>query len=106
MAGGEPSEVIVFQENKVEVRKRLKDGRIDYLDLTSWSFQDRLMSFLIEEDFFWVVWEQLSHAAGEGKYSGLVSFGMCGADETAADGGVWAVKIYSSFGPHPDPGEV
>ncbi len=51
MAGGEPSEVIVFQENKVEVRKRLKDGRIDYLDLTSWSFQDRLMSFLIEEKF-------------------------------------------------------
>jgi hypothetical protein len=46
------SEVIVFQENKVEVRKRLKDGRIDYLDLTSWSFQDRLMSFLIEEQFF------------------------------------------------------
>ena len=46
------SEVIVFQESKVEVRKRLQDGRIDYLDLTSWSFQDRLMGFLIEERFF------------------------------------------------------
>ncbi len=45
-------ELIVFQENKVEVRKRLKDGRIDYLDLTSWSFQDRLFGFLIEERFF------------------------------------------------------
>jgi len=45
-------EVILFQENKVEVRKRLKDGRIDYLDLTSWSFQDRLFGFLIEERFF------------------------------------------------------
>jgi len=53
-----------------------------------------------------VVWEQLSHAAGEGKYSGLVSVGVCGADETAVDGGVWAVKIYSSLGLHPDPGEV
>lgn len=45
-------ELIVFQENKVEVRKRLKDGRIDYLDLTSWSFQDRLFGFLLEERFF------------------------------------------------------
>ena len=45
-------ELIVFEENKVEVRKRLKDGRIDYLDLTSWSFQDRLFGFLLEERFF------------------------------------------------------
>lgn len=44
-------EMILFQENKVEVRRRLKDGRIDYLDLTSWSFQDRLFGFLIEERF-------------------------------------------------------
>ena len=45
-------ELILFKENKVEVLKRLKDGRIDYLDLTSWSFQDRLFGFLIEERFF------------------------------------------------------
>ena len=45
-------QVIVFQENKVEVRRRLKDGRIEYLDLTSWSFQDRLLGFLMEERFF------------------------------------------------------
>jgi hypothetical protein len=45
-------ELIVFEENKVEVRKRLKDGRIDYLDLTSWFFQDRLFGFLLEERFF------------------------------------------------------
>jgi len=45
-------QVILFEENKVEVRRRLKDGRIDYLDLTSWSFQDRLFGFLIEERFF------------------------------------------------------
>ena len=44
-------QVILFQENKVEVRRRLKDGRIDYLDLTSWSFQDRLFGFLLEERF-------------------------------------------------------
>jgi hypothetical protein len=43
---------IVFRENKVKVRERLKDGRIDYLDLTSWSFQDRLFGFLMEERFF------------------------------------------------------
>jgi len=49
---GVGEELILFQENKVEVRKRLKDGRIDYLDLTSWSFQDRLFGFLIEERFF------------------------------------------------------
>jgi len=45
-------QVIIFQENKVEVRRRLRDGRIDYLDLTSWSFQDRLLGFLLEERFF------------------------------------------------------
>ena len=45
-------ELILFKENKVEVLRRLKDGRIDYLDLTSWSFQDRLFGFLIEEMFF------------------------------------------------------
>ncbi len=45
-------ELILFRENKVEVRKRLKDGRIDYLDLTSWSFQDRFFGFLIGEGFF------------------------------------------------------
>src|SRR4030065_2490852 len=45
-------EMILFQENKVEVRRRLKDGRIDYLDLTSWSFQDRRFGFLVEEGFF------------------------------------------------------
>jgi hypothetical protein len=43
--------VILFQENKVEVLKRLKDGRIDYLDLTSWSSQGRLFGFLIEKRF-------------------------------------------------------
>lgn len=52
MAGGEPSEAVVFQENKLEVYKRLKDRHMDNLGLTSWSFQDPLMSFLIEEDFF------------------------------------------------------
>jgi hypothetical protein len=45
-------QVILFQENKVEVRRCLKDGRIDYLDLTSWSFQDRFFAFLIEQRFF------------------------------------------------------
>ena len=45
-------EIIVFEENKVEVRRRLEDGRIDYFDLTSWSFQDRLFGFLLEKQFF------------------------------------------------------
>jgi hypothetical protein len=45
-------ELILFTENKVEVQKRLEDGRIDYLDLTSWSFQDRLFGFLFEKQFF------------------------------------------------------
>jgi len=46
------NELILFTENKVEVQKRLEDGRIDYLDLTSWSFQDRLFGFLLERNFF------------------------------------------------------
>jgi hypothetical protein len=40
-------ELTLFKENKVEVLRRLKDGRVDYLDLTSWSFQYRLFGFLI-----------------------------------------------------------
>ena len=59
-------EMILFQENKVEVRRRLKDGRIDYLDLTSWSFQDRLFGFLIEERF-WNSVGQVSPRPGRGR---------------------------------------
>ena len=44
-------QLIIFEENKVKVRERLKDGRIDYFDLTSWSFQDRLFGFLMEGGF-------------------------------------------------------
>ena len=34
-------ELIVYRENKPYVRRRLGAGRVDYVDLTQWSFADR-----------------------------------------------------------------
>jgi hypothetical protein len=45
-----------------------------------------------------MVWEQLSDAAGTGEYSGVVSLGVCLADEVASDGGLSAVGICPESG--------
>ena len=43
---------IVYEENKVKVLEDLKDGRLDYLDLADWTFQDRFFAFLLGVRFF------------------------------------------------------
>ena len=45
------NDLIVYKENKPKVRKALKDGRIDYLDLSEWSFIDKFFAFLLSVNF-------------------------------------------------------
>lgn len=43
---------IIYEENRIKVLNALKDGRIDYLDLADWTFQDRFFAFLLGMRFF------------------------------------------------------
>jgi len=43
---------IIYEENKVQVLADLQDGRIDYLDLADWTFQDKFFGFLLGIRFF------------------------------------------------------
>lgn len=45
-------EVIVYEENKIKVLDRLKNGEVEYLDLSGWSYQDRFFAFLLGSGFF------------------------------------------------------
>jgi hypothetical protein len=44
--------LVVFKKNKPRVIAALKDGRIDFVDGTSWSFADKFFSFLLSVGFF------------------------------------------------------
>lgn len=46
------NESIIYEENKVKVLNDLTDGRLDYLDLADWTFQDRFFAFLLGLRFF------------------------------------------------------
>jgi hypothetical protein len=43
---------LIYEENRIKVLNALKDGQIDYLDLTDWTFQDRFFAFLLGIRFF------------------------------------------------------
>ena len=45
-------ELIVYEEDKPKVLTALKDGHIDYVDLTSWTFVDKFFALLLESGFF------------------------------------------------------
>lgn len=45
-------DAIIYEENRIKVLNALRDGRIDYLDLTGWTFQDRFFAFLLGIRFF------------------------------------------------------
>lgn len=38
---------LIYKQNKPCVLQQLKDGRIDYMDLTEWSLVDKYFAFLI-----------------------------------------------------------
>ena len=42
---------IVYKENKPYVLSRFQDGRIDYVDLSKWSFLDKFFGFLLASKF-------------------------------------------------------
>ncbi|MBU4259274.1 MAG: transposase [Proteobacteria bacterium] len=46
------SDLVIYREDKQRVRKDLKDGRLDYLDLADWTFQDKFFAFLLGIRFF------------------------------------------------------
>src|SRR4030042_3544027 len=48
----EASAPIIYEENRIKVLNALKDGRIDYLDLADWTFQNRFFAFLLGLRFF------------------------------------------------------
>jgi len=43
---------IVYEENRVKVLERLKQGEVEYMDLSNWSYQDRFFAFLLGIRFF------------------------------------------------------
>jgi hypothetical protein len=49
---GPRGELIVYEENRIRVLQQLREGRVDYLDLSSWPLQDRFFAFLITIGFF------------------------------------------------------
>jgi len=44
-------DLIVYRENKPHVRRCLGAGKVDYIDLTEWSFADRFFAFLSASGF-------------------------------------------------------
>jgi hypothetical protein len=43
---------IFYEENKVKVLEKLRDGQVEYMDLSNWSYQDRFFAFLLGIRFF------------------------------------------------------
>ena len=48
----ERSSIIIYEENKTAVINALKEGKLDYMDLSVWGFQDRFFAFLLGIKFF------------------------------------------------------
>ena len=42
----------VLEENKKRVMAEFMEGAVSYIDLSSWTFADRFMAFLMSIDFF------------------------------------------------------
>jgi hypothetical protein len=42
----------VLQENKRKVVEEFNEGNVTYIDLSSWTFADRFMAFLLSIEFF------------------------------------------------------
>ncbi len=97
-------QLIIFEENKVKVRERLKDGRIDYFDLTSWSFQDRLFGFLMEQRFF--EWCASSYPTPRERENIPVWFLLACGIQTSSDRCLPEVKLHPAVGLDLNEGEV
>lgn len=47
-----PPPLLIYEEDRVRVLAGLRAGRLEYADLTSWSFLDKFFALWIERDFF------------------------------------------------------
>jgi len=45
-------QMVIYEENKLKVLERLREGEVEYLDLSGWSYQDRFFAFLLAIRFF------------------------------------------------------
>ena len=43
---------VIYEENKVKVLEHLRQGDVEYMDLSNWSYQDRFFAFLLGIRFF------------------------------------------------------
>ena len=51
MGSAEAGGWVVYREDKPFVERALRDGRVEYIDLTAWSFVDRFFAFLDASGF-------------------------------------------------------
>lgn len=50
--GTEVMDEVIYAENKIKVLNDLKEGHVDYLELSHWTFQDKFFAFLLGLRFF------------------------------------------------------
>jgi hypothetical protein len=43
---------VIYEENKIKVLEHLRQGEVEYMDLSNWSYQDRFFAFLLGIRFF------------------------------------------------------
>lgn len=52
MSNTTDGQIILYEENKVKALEHLKEGEVEYSDISSWSYQDRFFAFLLGSRFF------------------------------------------------------
>jgi hypothetical protein len=90
-------EIIVYKESKPFVKRALKDGRIDYLDMTKWTFIDKFFAFLISVKFFLVCFI-VPDTTEIQMYSCMVSSFLGNTDEVASNECIYASSWDTSSG--------
>ncbi len=38
---------IIYEENRIKVLNDLREGKLDYIDLSDWTFHDKFFAFLL-----------------------------------------------------------
>jgi hypothetical protein len=61
--------LFVFKKNKRKVIEALKNGTIDYVTDSKWSFSDEFFAFLLSSGFFSFAQRHLSQSQSKKKHS-------------------------------------
>lgn len=51
------AQLVIYKRDQAKVLKALKDGRVEYIDVTSWKFMDYFFGYLFEHKFFEAIGE-------------------------------------------------